>query len=123
MGDAIENAVIELYDYSKYSSSLTGVAKQRYIEKLTLLNCDCPYAIEDGLWQQKNLHETVPHITNLDLVNYLVYGHRMYSEDQMRAYKSLDAYRRLSDNMFGEAKLLRLPSGIVLMKGKVIKIS
>lgn len=116
---SIGNPVIELFDYSAYSSTLTGIARGRYTQKLVDLNCDCPYAIEEGLWKQKNLHQSIPDITYMDLINYLVYNKRFYSQDQMNAYKSLDAYQRLQDNMFGEAKTLKLPSGNVLMKGKV----
>ena len=49
-GNLIENAVFTLLDLSHYSSNLPGVAKQRYLEKLNEVGCDCPCSIEHQLW-------------------------------------------------------------------------
>ena len=77
--------------YSTYYRELDDEAKVRYREKLAILgHVDDPYiiarqsAVSD--WQQW------PEVEYPDIFNYLVTTPSLYTQDQLKAYKSLDAY-------------------------------
>ena len=59
-----------MLDLSHYSSNLPDVAKQRYLEKLSEIGCDCPYSIEHQLWVTSGigLRKVLPDVTYYDLV-------------------------------------------------------
>ena len=80
--------------YSTYYQELDDEAKVRYRKKLAMLShVDDPYiiarqsAVTD--WQQW------PEVKYPDIFNYLVTTPSLYTQDQLKAYKSLDAYNFL----------------------------
>ena len=49
-----------------------------------------PYDIQDGSYDQ----ELLPAIDYMDIVNYLVFSKSAYTQDEMRAFKGLEAYNQ-----------------------------
>lgn len=79
-------------DLSSYSQSLDPVHYTRYQEKLSLIGGLDPYAVsrEAVICDVK----AFPKITYPDIVNYLVFSPSPFTMDDMRAYKSLEAYNQ-----------------------------
>jgi len=73
-----------------YASTLSADVKKRYDRKISVINDRDPYEIAKKDW----LHDVTkyPDISYFDICNYLVYTISYYTQDEMRAYKSLDAY-------------------------------
>ena len=109
------------FKLSSISSSLPPEARARYVNhKLTRLNVDCPYSIEEERWStDEGLIAIMPEVLLGDIDQYLVHTHKLYSEGQVKAYKSLDSYRRVEEGLVGSVKGLSLPNGFVILKGKV----
>jgi len=121
-GNLIENAVFTLLDLSHYSSNLPDVAKQRYLEKLSEIGCDCPYSIEHQLWVTSGirLRKVLPDVTHYDLVYYLIFLKSAFTQEEMRNYKSCTAWKTLAcdGKFFGMAALL-LANSKVLVTARV----
>lgn len=113
--------VIESFEHSAYSSTLTAVAKQRYLEKLCSIKSECPYKIRDSLWfHGDDIQNILPDISYFDVFYYLVYRRSVYTEDEMRNYKSCKSWKILhSEGMFFELRAHQLHDGMVLLKAKV----
>ena len=77
---------------SDYFNSLDYEAQKRYIAKLTVGEEDLPdpYGIPDGMW----LDDTTkwPSLEFGDLYMYLIESKSSYTKENLRAYKSLEAY-------------------------------
>ncbi|KZS09849.1 Uncharacterized protein APZ42_025825, partial [Daphnia magna] len=60
---------------SNYVSGLSVEAKKKYIDKLDILQCDCPYSLSKDLWKQ-GLHccTIIPKIDHGDIFAYLVFS-------------------------------------------------
>ncbi|XP_051158523.1 uncharacterized protein LOC127279907 [Leptopilina boulardi] len=79
--------------FSKYFHTLQGDVKRRYLEKIKdINNCD-PYAIKESDLSA-NLKELVP-IEVVDLYRYLLSTRSCYTEDEVKAFKSLEAFKFL----------------------------
>ena len=87
-----------LHDFANYSSSLSHLARDRYLEKLKLARCDCPYSIEGEFWLTSDieLRQILPNVTNLDLVNYLLFSRSVYTQEELKNYKSCNSWKILS---------------------------
>lgn len=62
--------------------------------------------------------DAVPPITNMDIISYLVLTHSFYTHQQMRAYKSLDAYKYFESGFVAKAGT-KLVGDNFLLIGKV----
>lgn len=77
---------------SAYYSTLEGDVKCRYDKKIEIIDNFDPYAIPPG---ECDLHVyKLPNITMMDLVNYLILTHSYYTGQQLKAYKSLQAFKQ-----------------------------
>ena len=101
--------------YSSYYSSLQGEDKYRYRMKIGLLGCGLgyPYLIELGSApRQQDLctldWQEWPEVQYPDIYNYLVVTHSVYTQDMLRAYKSLDAYNLFVNGWVGNVRVLCL---------------
>ena len=76
---------------SAYFLTLTGDVRNRYLEKISVINHFEPYT----LWNTDKLIDItdMPEITSMDLVNYFILKKSYYSGDQLKAFKSLDAFK------------------------------
>lgn len=102
--------------HSDYMKSLSGLVYQRYIEKISLIGSRDPYAIKSSEWSED--HETLPGVTSIDITNYLVFTKSFYTQEQFKAYKSLDAYRFFTSGWVLEVKSLKINDHTVI-SGKV----
>ena len=95
--------------YSTYYRELDEEAKVRYREKLAMLgDVDDPYIKERQStvtdWQQW------PEVEYPDIFNYLVATPSLYTQDQLKAYKSLDAYNFFVNGWVSNVSVVSLAS-------------
>ena len=76
-----------------YLDTLTDKAKSRYLEKLALIGDKDPYD-EAEMMAWTGEIDSFPGVTYPDIVNYLVNGRSSYTLDDLKAYKSLEAYNQ-----------------------------
>lgn len=75
--------------FSEYCGSLKGAEKTRYKEKVELCGFD-PYSLKNSEYNDDSTH--LPCIEYPDIVNYLVLQTSWATKQEMKAYKSMDAY-------------------------------
>ena len=75
---------------SNYAEKLEGKVKQRYLEKISEVGVD-PLLIPD----HKLDPECLPPIEASDLLSYLVLDTSYYTNEQFKAFKSLQAYNQM----------------------------
>ena len=85
--------------YSSYYHSLDAASKARYNDKLEILgSIKDPYVTAATLGQQEQLDWlTWPDVEYPDIWNYFIVTPSVYTKQQLRAYKSLEAYRLFTD--------------------------
>ena len=116
----MNDETINLFELSEISERLPKDALERYLNKLSVLNSDCPYFIDDRLWiKSSNVITLIPPITDLDIINYLIFTKSAYTEEEFRSYKSLDAFRSFTDGNVSEFMLIHLKSNYTVIKAKV----
>ena len=74
-----------------YRETLDPIAKERYRQKMELMGNIDPYEVSSG-WLSDM--DTLSDVTYPDIVNYLVNGVSYKTFDQMKAFKSLEAYNQ-----------------------------
>ena len=75
-----------------YIDSLAPDAKKRYKEKIALLDDIDPYATNKKTWS--TAVADYPTITYPDIVNYLLLTKSAYTNDELKNFKSLEAYNQ-----------------------------
>lgn len=77
---------------SAKAKKLDAPSKARYLDKLGLIEGNDPYLIPKKDWSSDSsrLHA----ITYPDIVTYMVFSISAYTLDEMKAYKSLEAYNQ-----------------------------
>ncbi|KAJ8909797.1 hypothetical protein NQ315_015317 [Exocentrus adspersus] len=78
-------------EYFKKLESAGGDVVDRYKLKLGLINNVDPYVLKDD--DLRFEVEVFPAVTAIDIVTYLVLTHSFYTQQQMKAYKSLLGYK------------------------------
>ena len=76
----------------KYAESLANVTSSRYHDKLFLINGEDPYETPKKDWNF--VPNTLPAIAYPDIVNYCVYSQSAYTLNDLKGYKSLEAYNQ-----------------------------
>lgn len=76
---------------SEYFSTLSGDVKTRYAEKLKIIGDIDPYSLH--VQELSSDLSILPDVGIIDLVSYLVFSHSFYTGEQLKAYKSLQAYK------------------------------
>ena len=81
-------------ELSEYAAALEPTAKARYLCKIANIGQD-PYVIprEDQKSVISSSIEELPDLTYHDVYNYLVNSPSYITGEQLKAYKSLDAYK------------------------------
>lgn len=88
----------------------------RYQEKLQAIDGIDPFAISP---EEMNFDaEVLPPITSMDIVAYLVLTHSFYTKEQMKAFKSLAAYKYFDAGFVIEIGTIKINTRYVLV-GKV----
>ena len=78
---------------SSYFQSLDPPTQKRYREKIELLGQVDPYDIQECYLAEDV--ESLPVVTYLDIVNYFIFTPSPYTSEDMKAYKSLEAYNQV----------------------------
>ncbi len=107
---------------SSLAEKLPQEAKVRYFEKLKL--CDlpsCPYLIPDYLFKRglRQVEPLVPDMTEFHLMIYLIFTRSRLTEEELMAWKSLEAREYLKNNWVGDVAFFQLKNGNIIVKGKV----
>ena len=102
-----------------YFNKLDPPTKKRYKEKLLIIGNIDPYSAPDSHFSVKI--GDFPSICYPDIVNYLVFSPRPFSADDMKAYKSLEAYNQVIEGWVRDVKVMTT-SGLKVVKGKVIRL-
>ena len=79
---------------SEYVRSLPTDVRTRYLAKTAALNCD-PYCVRELEFISDVM--TWPPVEHVDVINYLIFTPSTYTSDQLKRYKSLDAYKFFQD--------------------------
>ena len=76
---------------ASYCDNLTSDDKSNYIKKLTLTNGEVlPDPYKNLEWNDDST--ILPDVKTIGLVMYLIFTSSVYTQENMRAYKSLEAY-------------------------------
>lgn len=78
-------------DYLKKLCSENPDAAERYQQKVSIINDTDPYSLAND--DMNYDPASFPSITNMDIVAYLVLTTSFYTKQQMKAFKSLQAYK------------------------------
>ena len=100
--------------YSTYYQELPQDAKKRYEEKLNLLGAmvNDPYATVprgSDLWSTDSL--MWPKVEYPDIYNYLISTPSPYTKDELKAYKSIEAYKYFVDGWVSNSLVHHVPNG------------
>ena len=74
----------------KYRETLALERRKSYDEKLKLIENIDPYNVSNFLFSDSM--ELWPEIEFPNIANYLIFSTSSYTKEQLKAYKSLDAY-------------------------------
>lgn len=105
---------------SEFTSNLDPPSLQRYKEKLIAIENIDPYLLEEADFS--TCVDDLPDITYPDIVNYLVFHPSPYSAEDMKAYKSLEAYNQVLEGWVREIGVYKI-SELKVIRGKVRKIN
>ena len=78
---------VELHEYSQ---CLAVKVKERYIEKISKINFIDPYLLKSVDLNYNS--DVLPQVTYPDIVNYLLFAPSPMTGEQLKCYKSMDAY-------------------------------
>ena len=77
---------------SKYQECLSNESRQRYRQKISKINSVDPYCLkEEELVFEQDLY---PKIMCADIINYLLFAPSPVTSDELKCYKSMDAYNQ-----------------------------
>ena len=76
--------------YSSYFKSLDAPSKRRYREKIAVIGGIDPYSLSEVEFETDV--SKYPPVSNMDIVNYLIWRKSPFTADHLRAYRSMDAY-------------------------------
>ncbi|KAJ8963022.1 hypothetical protein NQ317_006157, partial [Molorchus minor] len=102
---------------SEYYLTLSGSVKCRYDDKIKVIDNIDPYALGD-LDLSADL-SILPRVSVIDMVNYLVLTHSFYTGLQLKAYKSLQAYKFYEAGFVQEVKSRKINTNAFVAVGKV----
>ena len=80
---------------NSYFESLDPSTRKRYIEKISVVGGIDPYAIKSEKFDS-NI-ENFSAVTYPDIVNYLIFGCSPFTANQLKSYKSLEAYSQVTE--------------------------
>ncbi|XP_033754238.1 uncharacterized protein LOC117337378 [Pecten maximus] len=99
----------------KYIDGLDKVTYDRYAQKTKDIGVD-PYEVPKQKFNSD--HKNLPAIVYIDILNYLVTSTSAYTYEQLRAFKSLDAYNQFVNGWVTDVKSLAA-NDKVLVTGRV----
>ena len=90
--------------HTSYVDTLPPDVRKRYDSKTAYIKCD-PYGIAMIEWEKDA--SKGPLIGFLDVINYLVYSPSGYTSEQLKKYKSLEAYKFYQDGLIDTPNTLQ----------------
>ena len=78
----------------QYVDTLDGLSRQRYLDKLRMIDGVDRYTLPSVSWTKDEA--SFPAVSYTDIVNYLIFGKSFYTMDDMKPWKSLEAYNQLT---------------------------
>lgn len=90
-------------DKSKYVDQLDADRRNRYFEKLRLLNGFDPFESREKDWSTDV--NILPPLSYCDMVIYLVLGRSAYTLDQFKSYKALESHMQFTNGWVHELKI------------------
>lgn len=96
--------------YNKIFMENPDVA-ERYRQKLSSVNYVDPYSLSDDDLDFNTAN--FPPVTNMDIVSYLVLTTSFYIKQQMKAFKSLNAYKYFNAGFITMCGILKINEKIV----------
>ena len=78
----------------QYVDTLDGLSRQRYLDKLRMIDDVDSYTLPSGSWSKDEA--SFPAVSYPDSIKYLIFGKSFYTMDDMKAWKSLEAYNQLT---------------------------
>lgn len=105
-----------------HTTHLNERQKERYLEKISVLGSD-PYLLPPVFFTPLLSAPRLPKLTFHDIYIYLVHNPSPYSGDNLKAYKSTDAYRYAVAGWVKEAKVRHLAArNLYLAMAKVSNV-
>jgi hypothetical protein len=102
MSDYFKSVVVEHPDVA-----------ERYQEKISKINGIVPFSVKDSELTYKP--ETFPPVANMDIVSYLVLTTSFYTSCQMKAYKSLNAFKSFQAGFVHNCGAIKINDYIVVV--------
>ena len=90
-------------DIPTYRDCLPPNVKARYDEIIRMINNIDPYSIDKDDFSSDVKQFAC--VTNFDIINYLVFTTSAYTKDQVKAYKSLEAYNHFINGWVHDVKV------------------
>ena len=101
---------------SSYVLSLDTTTRMRYVDKIKVIGNIDPYVLPDN--QFKNDDSLLPPVTYPDIFTYFIYKTSYYTKQELKAYKSLEAYNQFTSGWVKERGCKEIKERI-LISGKV----
>ena len=98
---------------SEYAKNLESHVKERYVQKISVVGVD-PASLPREQFDSENL----PPIESTDLLSYLVLETSYYTKEQLKAFKSLEAFNHMVSGFVTSVQGLMV-SGKFVVKAKV----
>ena len=102
---------------SDYMQKLDLPTRKRYKENLKVIHGVDPYCIEGD--DANSTEATLPDITYADVVNYLVFCPSPYTAEDMKSYKSLEAYNQVLKGWVTKVKVYWHACKVAVIQGQV----
>ena len=107
--------------YSQYFQQLDSTARARYEEKLQILgDIEDPYIRSDSSGTAIEWHDW-PDVQFPDIYSYLIAAPSPYTNDELKAYKSMDGYKYVTNGWIEKVQVTAIPTrpGTVLVHARV----
>ena len=105
-----------------YLQDLQGKVKERYLQKIELINGLDPYSIKKKDWTSTKVDDYLS-VTYPDIVNYLIFSPSPYSSDDLKSYKSLDAYNQFQESWVSDVKVRMAKDDTAVVGARVSNVS
>jgi hypothetical protein len=105
---------------SAYYKTLCNDVKKRYDDKLNSIGDIDPFTFTPSDLDFNLM--LVPDISTMDLVNYLILTHSHYTGQQLKARKSLQAYKFYEAGFVHEVRAKKIDPESYVVVGKVNKL-
>ena len=104
---------------SDYFSSLDRESAARYVQKMRRYGLESDPLLRVGTWSRDA--STWPQVTYADVFNYLIHAKSPYTAQDLKAYKSLEAYKYLVAGFVQEVetKSIKQSSSCQVVRAKV----